>query len=140
MAKIMVVDDAPDASEPLAKFLQSAGHTVVVVADGREAMTALLVGELPDVVILDLLMPEMDGPSFLEVTRSYLRLQTLPVIVLTALSEGPLMDRARNAVVNAILLKSKTTYDQILQAVEDSLGRVAAHRTLTPDTSRHFYS
>jgi len=35
---------------------------------------------VPDVVLLDLVMPEMDGPSFLEVVRSYLRLQSLPVV------------------------------------------------------------
>ncbi len=40
-------------------------------------------------------MPEMDGPSFLEVIRSYLRLQSLPVVVLTALGDSPMVARRR---------------------------------------------
>ena len=40
----------------------------------------------PDLVLLDLLMPDMDGPSFLQVVRLYLRMQSLPVVVLTGFS------------------------------------------------------
>jgi|SRR6185437_11076145 len=124
MANILIVDDAIDAAEALARFLEKNGHSVHVVPDGKDALLAVL-GEKTDFVILDLLMPEMDGPSFLEVTRSYLRLQTLPVVVLTALSSGPLLDRARNAKVNAILIKSQATYDEILSTVNSSLNDTA---------------
>src|SRR6266550_5558926 len=103
---VMLVDDAADSCEPLAKFLERSGHEVRCVANGREALAAVIT-KPPDVVVLDLLMPEMDGPSFLEVVRSYLRLQSLPVVILTGLAESPMVDRARHLKVNAILVKGK---------------------------------
>ena len=92
------------------------------VPNGREALSSVL-ADLPDVVLLDLLMPEMDGPSFLEVVRSYLRIQSLPVVVLTALTDSPMVDRARALRVNSILLKAKATPDDIRKAVEEALVR-----------------
>jgi len=120
MANILIVDDAVDAAEALARFLEKNGHSVRVVSDGKNALMAVL-SEETDLVILDLLMPEMDGPSFLEVIRSYLRLQALPVVVLTASADGPPLDRVRNAKVSAILLKAQATNDEILKVVNSSL-------------------
>ena len=68
-------------------------------------------------------MPEMDGPSFLEVVRSYLRIQSLPVVVLTGLGDSPMIDRARALRVNSILVKGKASPDDILKALEEALVR-----------------
>lgn len=70
MAKILVVDDSEDSRETLAAYLRKFDHDVTCVPNGREALSHVL-ATLPDVILLDLLMPEMDGPSFLEVIRSY---------------------------------------------------------------------
>src|SRR5205085_2837604 len=112
MAKILVVDDVQDTRDTLAVLLQDAGHTVKCVPNGREALSAVL-AELPDVVILDLMLPEMDGPSFLEVVRSYLRIQSLPVVVMTGLTDSPMIDRARALKVNSILVKGRASPDDI---------------------------
>jgi CheY-like chemotaxis protein len=77
----------------------------------------------PDVVLLDLVMPEMDGPTFLEVIRSYLRLQALPVVVLTAFSDSPLLERVEALQVDSILLKGKATTEDIQHAIERAAGR-----------------
>ena len=125
MAYVMIIDDHNDSCEPLALFLQKSGHTVKCVPNGRDAV-AQVITRTPDVVVLDLLMPEMDGPSFLEVARSYLRLQSLPVVVLTALTEGPMLDRVRHLGVNAILVKGKATHEDVGAAVA-----LAAHQLPT---------
>jgi len=122
MAKLLIVDDNADMCESLATLFQESGYTVNCVPNGREALSHIL-ADLPDVVLLDLVMPEMDGPSFLEVVRSYLRIQSLPVVVLTALSESPLINRARALKVNSILLKGKATPDEIKKAVEEAIVR-----------------
>jgi CheY-like chemotaxis protein len=122
MAKILIVDDSEDARESLAVLFRDSGHTVTCVPNGREALTVVLT-DLPDVVLLDLLMPDMDGPSFLEVVRSYLRIQSLPVVILTGLAESPMIDRTRALKVNAILLKGKATPGDILKALEEALVR-----------------
>ena len=122
MAKILIVDDERDARESMAVLLREAGHVVTCAPNGREALSAVL-SDLPDVVLLDLLMPEMDGPSFLEVVRSYLRIQSLPVVVLTGLAESPMIDRARALKVNAILVKGRAAPADIRAAVEQAVGR-----------------
>ena len=122
MPKILIVDDNEDARETLAVLFRDAGHAVTCVPNGREALASVLT-DLPDVVLLDLLMPEMDGPSFLEVIRSYLRIQSLPVVVLTALGDSPMIDRARALKVNSVLVKGKATPDHVRKAVEEAVVR-----------------
>ena len=122
MAKILIVDDNEDSCEPLAVLLRDSGHTVTCVPNGRDALTSVL-SDMPDVILLDLLMPEMDGPSFLEVVRSYLRIQSLPVVVLTGLGDSPMIERARALRVNSILFKGKATPEEILKALEEALVR-----------------
>jgi CheY-like chemotaxis protein len=123
MARILIVDDNQDACEGMERILKAAGHDVASVPNGREALAQVL-SKLPDVVLLDLIMPEMDGPSFLEVVRSYLRFQSLPVVVLTALTEGPMIDRALALKVNSILVKGKASSADIQRALEDAIARM----------------
>src|SRR5687767_11546513 len=104
MAQLLIVDDDKDGRDALCQFLERSGHKVDCVANGREALMSIL-SRPPDLVILDLFMPDMDGPSLLEVLRSYLRLQSLPVLVITGLPDSPLAARARTLKVNAILMK-----------------------------------
>lgn len=123
MAKILIVDDEFKACEKLATFLQSANHEVTCVPNGREAL-AYVLQHVPDVILLDLMMPEMDGPSFLEVVRSYLRLQSLPVVVLTGLGDSPMIERAQHLKVNSILAKGKATPEEIQKALEEAVIRL----------------
>jgi CheY-like chemotaxis protein len=122
MASILIVDDSSDTRDALCRFLEAGGHRVRCVPNGREALAAVI-NQSPDVVLLDLLMPEMDGPSFLEVVRSYLRLQTLPVVVLTALDSSPMIDRAQALKVNSVLLKGKASSEDIQKALEEAVVR-----------------
>jgi CheY-like chemotaxis protein len=123
MAKILIVDDNDDSRSLLGKLFEKAGHEVIGMPNGREAL-AHVINDLPDVILLDLLMPEMDGPSFLEVVRSYLRLQSLPVVVFTALTDSPMIQRAQALKVNSVLVKGKASTDEILKAVEEAIVRL----------------
>ena len=120
MARILVVDDAPEVCESLSRFLAAAGHRVASAANGREALIQVR-NQTPDLIVLDLAMPEMDGPSFMEVARSYLSLQTLPVVVLTGLGDSPMVERARRLNVSSVLAKGQSTPDEILETVEGAL-------------------
>jgi CheY-like chemotaxis protein len=122
MARILIVDDDADASKLTAIYLTKCGHEVTYVPSGREALAAVIQGA-PDVVLLDLLMPEMDGPSFLEVVRSYLRLQSLPVVVMTGLVDSPMIERAQHLKVNAVLITGKARAEDIKQALEQAIAR-----------------
>ena len=122
MASILIVDDNADSCQSLARFFEASGHHVKCAPNGRAALAGVL-NELPDAILLDLMMPEMDGPSFLEVIRSYLRLQSLPVVVLTALADSPMIERAQALKVNSVLMKGKATSADILKALEEAIIR-----------------
>lgn len=121
MASILVVDDELDGCEPLVKYLARSGHVTRCVPNGREALAALA-NRTPDVVVLDLRMPEMDGITFLEVIRCYLRWSFLPTIVLTALPPGPTTERAETLGVKRIFHKASYKLSEILDAVNELTG------------------
>jgi CheY-like chemotaxis protein len=131
MPHVMLVDGAVEACGPLAKFLERSGHRVTCVGSGREALTDLI-RDLPDVLIMDLLMPGMDGASLLAVIRSYLRLQSLPVVVLTALPDSPMVQRVLDLGVDSVLIKGKASLDDVRSAVNDANRRHGDSTAVAP--------
>ena len=85
-------------------------------ASGRDALAALL-NKTPDVVVLDVRLPEMDGVTFLDIIRSYLRWHRLPVVLLTAYDTGDHIDRAQELGVKRIFLKANYEMADLLLAV-----------------------
>jgi CheY-like chemotaxis protein len=115
-ANVLVVDDDPDSREVVARYLAREGYSVKSAANGREALVAVAL-TMPDLIILDAMMPEMGGVEFLQVIRSYLRWSTVPVILLTAFAEGRHIDRAREFDVRQIFLKANYKLDDLLNCV-----------------------
>lgn len=90
---VLIVDDDPDVRDTLSDALEEEGFSVLTARDGREALAQLLVpGQRPDVILLDLMMPAMNGFELQEVLRADPRLSGIPVVALTAGSDGPLFD------------------------------------------------
>jgi CheY-like chemotaxis protein len=85
--KILLVDDEPEIVKLLRAYLEQAGYDVATASDGKEALLVTR-HEKPDLIVLDLTMPEMDG---LEYTRRLRREKDTPIIMLTARVEE--MDR-----------------------------------------------
>ncbi|HUS83989.1 MAG TPA: response regulator transcription factor [Anaerolineales bacterium] len=83
MKKILVVDDEPKIIQLTQDYLENAGFSVMSAGDGDRAL-AVIHGEQPDLVILDLGLPGMDG---LDVCRSIRKTSNLPIIMLTARDE-----------------------------------------------------
>jgi DNA-binding response OmpR family regulator len=80
---ILVVDDEPSIREVVSIYLRRAGYRVIVAQDGQQALQALE-GEPPDLVVLDLMLPKVDG---LEITRRLRAAGDTPIIMLTARRE-----------------------------------------------------
>ena len=83
MAKILVAEDEPNTVHLIARILAREGHEVIEAKTGAEALD-VLERAAPDLVILDVMMPELDGFQALAKIRSDPRHQKLPVIMLTA--------------------------------------------------------
>ena len=81
--KILVVDDEPDAVELIRFNLKGAGYEVITAADGEEALKKAR-ALLPDLIILDLMLPEVDGLEVCKILRRDTRVSAVPIIMLTA--------------------------------------------------------
>lgn len=83
MAKILVVDDEPDAVELVEFNLKNAGFEVVTAADGAEALKKARLS-LPDLIVLDLMLPEVDGLEVCKLLRRDAATAGIPILMLTA--------------------------------------------------------
>jgi CheY-like chemotaxis protein len=82
---ILIVDDEPDIRWLISELLIDEGYTVAQAADGREALAYLQdATPLPCVIILDLMMPIMNGWDFLQVQQHNPRLASIPIVVVSA--------------------------------------------------------
>ena len=82
-ARILVVDDVPDNVEILRMRLTSLGYEVITAADGEEAL-AVVASEMPDLVLLDIMMPKIDGLEVVRRMKADAALSFIPVILVTA--------------------------------------------------------
>jgi two-component system phosphate regulon response regulator PhoB len=83
MSKILVVDDEPDAIELIKFNLKAAGYEVLTAADGDEALKKARAA-LPDLIVLDLMLPEVDGLEVCKILRRDHRVSATPILMLTA--------------------------------------------------------
>ena len=83
MARVLVIDDEPDVRWLLRLSLERVGHEVILAEDGLRGV-AMAQRQRPDVIVLDLMMPVMDGYGVLEALGKDTRKAALPVLVLTA--------------------------------------------------------
>jgi len=86
MTRILVVEDDPDIGALVSRYLEKAGFAVQLLASGREALLAVI-SDPPALVVLDLMLPQVDGLEICRRLRSDERTAALPVIMVTARSE-----------------------------------------------------
>src|SRR4051812_25772312 len=106
MPVVMVVDDTESARVVPAKLLRRAGYQPRTAAGAAEAL-AVLADAPPDLVLLDVTMPEMDGLSFLERLHGQARWADLPVIMFSALDARAVVERAGQLGAKAYCVKGR---------------------------------
>ncbi len=84
--RVLIVDDEPHVATLVARNLTQSGYETATAPDGREALK-LLDSWGPDLIVLDIMMPEIDGMEVIEILRGDPRTVELPVVILTAKSE-----------------------------------------------------
>jgi DNA-binding response OmpR family regulator len=83
MAHILVVDDEPEIVKMIVKIMEARGHRVSTAPDGEAALAAVA-AERPDVVVLDLNIPKLDGFEVCKRLKSDAATKTIPIVMLTA--------------------------------------------------------
>jgi CheY-like chemotaxis protein len=112
---ILIVDDEADIRDSLEEFFVEEGYSVQTAADGAQGLAVLQRGELPCVVILDLLMPGVDGSQMYERMRADPKLCSVPVIISTS--------DPRRAPPGVLILKKPVSLTRLLNAVEEHCGK-----------------
>ena len=111
---VLIVEDDEDVRDMLTQLLLFEGCRTIAVANGREALEYLHDGELPTVILLDLMMPVMDGWEFRRRQQADPTLANLPVIVLSA------ADQTRASAADAaVFLKKPVDFDRLIHLVRD---------------------
>jgi CheY-like chemotaxis protein len=114
--RILVVEDDDDAREAMVALLQMRGYRAVPAGNGKEALDYLHQAPVPDLIILDLWMPVMDGWQFRAEQIKDPRLKGVPVIVVTALSDRDDVD------ANEVIIKP-VDVDRLLTTVSQYCRR-----------------
>lgn len=123
--KIMLVEDDPFISDIYHIKLGEAGYVVVNAANGLEAVKRLEEGEIPDLMLLDIVMPYMDGRDVLKTMRENSAWKDIPVILLTNISEKQQVEEAFKYGAKDYLIKSHFTPSEVIEKVQGVFDQMA---------------
>jgi DNA-binding response OmpR family regulator len=102
--KILIVDDEPDLTETLTVMLVNRGFVVLIASDGNDGLIKAK-DEQPDIIILDLMMPKMDGFEMIKRLKSDEATNAIPVIILTARSDTEARFKTHRYKADAYMVK-----------------------------------
>src|SRR5205085_11879598 len=119
MSDVLVVDDEDSTCRLLAALLRRRGFSVACATRGADCLQ-ILSSQTPRLVILDVMMPEMDGLSVLRSMRADQRLKTVPVVLYSALSDTSTRGTAERLGVQGYVVKG-TGLEQLLPLIEQYL-------------------
>jgi signal transduction histidine kinase/CheY-like chemotaxis protein len=121
--RLLLVEDDVDTRSMMARILSAAGWAVTEASNGREALDALA-HETPDLILLDLMMPVMNGFDFLVELRASPEWRDVPVIVATAMDMTPEDRRRLNGSVEQVLSKGSYSRDQLIDAIRGAVNQL----------------
>jgi signal transduction histidine kinase/CheY-like chemotaxis protein len=122
-APVLVIDDDPAARDMLRRTLEREGWPVEEAPDGRAGL-AQVAARTPALILLDLMMPEMDGFDFLDELRRNDAWHELPVVVVTAKALSEHERQRLNGHVECIIQKSSQSRQELLAEIRDLVARV----------------
>jgi CheY-like chemotaxis protein len=117
----LIVEDEPSISRAYQDGLRYAGYEVATESSGQDAIN-YLTSVKPDVVLMDILMPGVNGLEVLRYMRATENLKSIPVIVLTNLEALQVKSEAQKWGVQHFLIKAENSLEEIVQVVGQILG------------------
>jgi len=119
---ILIVEDEMDLRELLKNKLESEGYNVLEADNGRVG-TDMALSQHPDIILLDIIMPQMDGLSMLKELRQDEWGKNVPVIILSNLSEAEKISEGLEKNVYDYLVKSDWEPDNVVALIRKKLGK-----------------
>lgn len=121
MTKIAIIEDDPVISQMYRMKFEADGFEVQLANNGKRGV-ALVESFTPDIILLDLSMPEMNGVDALEIIRKNKWGRDVPVIILTNLGAEEAPKKLKELDVKSYIVKAELTPRQVVQTVKDTLG------------------
>lgn len=128
MTHVLLVEDNPALLDSISLELEMRGYSVATATDGRSALDVLNgMGRVPDIIVSDIAMPDMDGYAFLQAVHANQEWGSIPFIFLTALGSDKEIRYGKTLGVDDYLVKPFQP-DDLIVAMENKLQRVATFR------------
>ena len=121
MTKILLVEDDKSLSEIYSVRLRAEGYDILSASDGEQAL-ALAIKEVPDLIISDVMMPNISGFDMLDILRSTTETRGIHVIMMTALSSDEQRQRGMALGADRYLVKSQVGIEDVVRTVHEVLG------------------
>jgi DNA-binding response OmpR family regulator len=121
MAKILIVDDDSSLLQMVSIILKRAGHESILSTEAEEGYN-LALSDHPDLIIIDVMMPQVNGYQLCSALRKNADTKNLPVLILTALTETEHRERAEDAGADGFVTKPITSSELVL-AINEALEK-----------------
>src|SRR5262245_20898496 len=122
MAFIVIIEDNPENARLASKLLKNAGHKIIVATDGEIGLTTVF-EQRPDLVLIDLGLPDIDGQTVVALVRQQPDLAAIPLIAFTAWPESTAHNMARAYGCDGIIVKpinTRTFVQQVVAFLKDT--------------------
>ena len=123
MARILVVEDEELLSSIIVRELTNAGHDVRAAYNGEEAIQHAA-ADIPELILLDLIMPKMDGFQVLESLKKNPGTATIPVVVLSNLGQKEDIEKAKSGGAYDYMVKINFAPKEVCQKVKEIMGKI----------------
>lgn len=120
--KILIIEDEKSVADILTKKIQSSGMGVTSASNGEDGLN-MAIQSHPDLIILDLILPKLDGMSVLKSLREDDWGKTVPVVILSNLGTGDEMHRAGELGVSQFLIKTDFRLDDVVTKIQEELQK-----------------
>jgi len=121
MKKVLVVEDDQFLANAYKLKLTKSEYEVRVATDGEDALSQMA-EDVPDIVLLDLIMPNMDGFATLDAMKKDEKLKSIPVVIASNLGQKEDIDRAKSLGAVDFIIKSNVSIEEIVQKVKSIVG------------------
>ncbi len=115
--KILIAEDDSILRTALKHKLEQLGHTVITAEDGEQGLKAFI-DEAPDALVVDIMMPNMDGATMLEEIRTLPEGKHVPAVILTNADDLGYVARTTNSDADAYLIKSDQSLDEVVELIK----------------------
>lgn len=125
MPKVLLIEDEESLRNLYTRILNAKNYTVEAAADGEDALSVLKIFR-PDVIVLDIVMPNYNGLEFLKILKNDDNLKSIPVVMLTALSEMRKITECLDMGAVGYITKDSTV-EEIVQRLNFLIESISVH-------------